>query len=88
MGAPERWTRSEMADDCEALSGDQNEGTCELLLAVTQELRRKCATCHHFIRNEGYRNGSETHPPIASCLSWRSPVPVDGSGFCHRWEPK
>lgn len=50
------------------------------LLAAVAELRKVCGTCQH---KRVYEAADETR----CWLRWEI-VPADGSGFCHRHEPK
>ncbi len=49
------------------------------LRAAAAELRKTCAGCRHWTSiNEAMEPPGCTKYPIAT--------PVDGTGFCHRWE--
>lgn len=56
------------------------------VIDAAAELRKTCATCRHFCDlfiTEAARCDWGREAGVCPIF-----VPVDGSGFCHRWEPK
>lgn len=79
-------TREKMASElCIAASRLHSKGfnrLAEINSDASAELRKTCDACRGF---ERIKWGPEDK---GTCRAWNTWVPVDGSGFCHRWEAK
>lgn len=75
-------TREKMAERLHSLSGFAHASEFDVLSSAADELRKTCGNCEFFIKpwSSDYK--------FAVCRQGQNMVPADGSGFCHRWEPK
>lgn len=78
-----------MAERLHSLSGFAHASEFDVLSSAAAELRKTCATCRFFGSRVEYSSRDNT----PCCKRFMFPlhivaVPSDGSGFCHRWEPK
>lgn len=81
-------TRDEMAQVVELEATDPTSAAESELRAVAAELRKTCATCQHF-GDRSLPVFDDNDPQLTGwCFYVSVQVPFDGSGFCHRWEPK
>lgn len=61
------------------------EAHCDVIEAAAAELDKRCGNCKSFDRDPSWSPNADK-----DCLrrDGMCGVPIDGSGFCHRWEPK
>lgn len=81
-----------MAEAVESQAGTAGDEGCLLvadeLYEAAAELRKTCATCRLFTHNARTEESSTKNIPYVYCIRMSQDLPMDGSGFCHRWEAK
>ena len=84
-------TREDMAQAVESVEG-LNDFAVSEAEEIAAELRKRCDNCRHSafvptVAVHGHDTGVST-PEFTLCRVWEIATPADGSGFCHRHEPK
>lgn len=91
---PLEMTREQMAQTCEnaktALVGDGSTNAWDGLDAAAAELRKTCESCRnaHVVPRVTDNESGVSVPGFLLCRAWASEIPADGSGHCHRHDPK